>query len=387
MRAGNSRYFLFCFLIVTFFFLGCGKGKISIQNTPDANNVYVGFLPLKGSPYSVSCADFNSDGLLDAAVAVKYSGIYVFFNRYGHLDLSNPLIIRDVIQMPTGVAAGDFNGDGIPDIAAVSEKFVAIALNDGSGNFIHSSLLLPAPIYGFNIGAADFNNDGITDIVAVGAFDTDIYIYLSKGPLQFALNKITLISNPQFGEVFAKTLSVGDIDNDGYVDIIIPAELNTSVWLLKNTGSGFLPSILLTAASREEMVSYAVPLFYDAFSHTAYLAAVSGGAYNPELLILSVGKNGSADIVQRYKLQAGNPVHIDKIIAADKNTLDLVITHSSALTLAVFDRGNSTVSDRIILLKSASNCGGIMSSYNRDIDASIVVCRYSGDGIAIINIH
>ena len=139
MHAGESRYFLFCLLLAAFFLTHCGTGKY----TQGAQGSLIGFLPLEGIPFSASCADFNADGQLDAAVAVKYAGIYVFLNRSGALDLANPLIIRDLIENPTGIAAGDFNGDGTPDIAAVSEKRVAIALNDGSGSFIHSGLLYP----------------------------------------------------------------------------------------------------------------------------------------------------------------------------------------------------------------------------------------------------
>ena len=125
------------------------------------------------------------------------------------------------------------------------------------------------------------------------------------------------------------------------------------------------------------------PLWYDALAQTAYLAAVSGSEYNPELLLLSVAQNGSAGIVQRYALQAGTPVHIDRIPSSE-NTLQLVITHHTALTFAAFDRGAITVGNRILPLKSALDCSGILSLYNKDIDASIVVCR-KRNGIAVID--
>lgn len=361
--------------------LGCSGSKVGqpVPNTADT------FLPLKDKPFSVAYADFNSDGLLDAAVAVKYAGIYVYFNRAGTLDLSTPLIIRDLIEMPTSVAVGDFNGDGRQDIAAVSEMRVAIAVSDGTGNFTNSALVLSSPRYGFSLATADFNRDGITDISAVGAMDREVYVYLSTGSLQFALNKIDLSANVQQTDYFARTLSAGDIDNDGFPDIIIPEKFEGRVWLLKNN-SGSLSPLVLRTTSMEQMITFALPFYYDAQSRTSYIAAVAGVS-QPKLEIITVGPNGDSAVVRSYDLPVGSPVYIDKSVSANSNSAGrLIITHETALTFADFDRDQLTLSNRIIQLKSRFNGHGFMSAYNRDIRATLVVC-HNKDGIAVVQIN
>ncbi|MBI5632826.1 MAG: VCBS repeat-containing protein [Nitrospirae bacterium] len=361
--------------------LGCGGSKVSQPASGSADS----FVPLKDKPFSVAYADFNSDGRLDAAVAVKYAGIYVYFNREGHLDLSAPLIIRDLIEMPTAVAVGDFNGDGIQDIAATSEKFVGVAVNDGSGHFTNSGLHLNAPRYGFNMALADVNHDGITDIAVVGAMDREVYVYTSRGPLNFELKKVDLTGNAQQADLFAKTLSVGDIDNDGYADLIIPETFEPNVWLLRNKGASFSPAVILTT-SMEQKVAYAVPLYYDVPTKTSYIAAVSGTA-DPKLEVITIGTSGAAAVAQRYRLPAGSPVHIDKISSTGTNNAGrLIITHDTALSFVSFDRDAITVSDQIIPLNSKCGGYGIMSAYNKDIHASLVVCRNT-DGVAVVHLN
>src|SRR5262249_11390671 len=115
-------------------------------------------------PHSVIVGDFNGDGILDLAVA-NSSG------TYPNPSTGEVLLGRGdgQFQPPQGfevgvssrfVVAGDFNGDGIPDLAVANYNSddLSILLGRGDGTFRWGQTI-PVGIRPVSITAADFNGD------------------------------------------------------------------------------------------------------------------------------------------------------------------------------------------------------------------------------------
>jgi hypothetical protein len=132
------------------------------------------------NPVSIVAADFNGDGKLDVAVA-GYAGCQAGNPINGVVDvllgngdgtfqspLSGP-------QSPWGfglLAVGDFNGDGLLDLAALggsSTPAVSIFLGKGDGTLQSSYSTFPAPYFPFALATADLNGDGKLDLIDVNA--------------------------------------------------------------------------------------------------------------------------------------------------------------------------------------------------------------------------
>ena len=131
-----------------------------------------------------------------------------------------------------GVACGDLNGDGLPDLAVTNfySEYTALYQNLGDGIFSdHSSEygLAVASRYrlGFGMGFLDFNNDGRLDLVtANGHVDdnrTDVPQRMRAQLFAGAeggrkLVDVTDGAGPVFQvPLLGRGLAAGDLDNDG----------------------------------------------------------------------------------------------------------------------------------------------------------------------------
>jgi hypothetical protein len=83
-------------------------------------------------PEACTVADFNLDGKLDVACSASIDDSYFFYGK-GDGTFGTAIAIADTIknQGGYGIAAGDFNNDGAPDLAIPIEEYgkVAIMLN------------------------------------------------------------------------------------------------------------------------------------------------------------------------------------------------------------------------------------------------------------------
>jgi hypothetical protein len=144
---------------------------------------------------------------------------------------------------PTFPAAGDFNGDGIPDIAVgdTSGGTVNILLGDGRGGF-QTPRLYPAGTSPQCVAVGDFNRDGKLDVVvANGDSGGTISVLLGNGDgtLRPAI-ALAVVANPNW-------VAAADFNGDGKLDIVVTGN-NTYQILLGNGLGGFSPLAPVTLA-------------------------------------------------------------------------------------------------------------------------------------------
>ena len=215
--------------------LGNGNGTFTqMTNSP---------LPV-GSPYtvevnSVAVGDFNGDGILDLAMTNGPDNTVIIFLGNGNgtfTQAANSPV--SVGSMPISVAMGDFNGDGILDLAVVNNEddTVTILLGNGSGTFTKVGNPVPVGYAPTSVAVGDFNGDGVLDLAVAnfGSNSNSVTILLGNGNGTFT----QAANSPVMVGVNPKSVAVGDFNGDGILDLAVANFGSNSVTILLGNGNG-----------------------------------------------------------------------------------------------------------------------------------------------------
>jgi hypothetical protein len=205
-------------------------------------------------PEVAATADLTGDNITDLVVTNNGSGgsdvgslSVLLGNGDGTFQPARNVFVG---PQPWGVAVGDFDGDGIPDLAVThaskilpSRNTVTILLGNGDGTF------RPAGDYQvgadpFSIAVADFRNNGTLDLVTAdqggGAFTGSVSVLLGNGDGTFQ-NAVSVPGLPQFFQ--PNSVAVGDLRGDGNLDIVTAGNGNYVLVFLGNGDGTFQPPV------------------------------------------------------------------------------------------------------------------------------------------------
>ena len=193
--------------------------------------------------------DFNGDGLVDLYVANDQMANHLWLNQGDGTFIEDAVFAGAAFdrdgrpQASMGVAVGDFDGNGAPDIflSHLVREHNTLYLNDGDGLFDDRSReagLIDAswPMTGFGTASLDFDGDGVLDLYVVNGAVRRIEVQVDAGdphPLRMENQLFRGLGGGRFETVPAERrerpvhaevsrgLAVGDLDNDGDPDLVI----------------------------------------------------------------------------------------------------------------------------------------------------------------------
>ncbi len=237
-------------------FNGDGHADLAVANTDD-NTVTIllgngsgGFAQASGSPVAVgthpfidAVGDFNGDGIPDLAVANFTSNNVTILlgNGSGGFTqaLGSPVAVGSGAY---GVAVTDFNGDGIADLAVTNQRDgnVSILLGNGSGGFTPATgSPVAVDTFPVSVAVGDFNGDGIADLAVANVTGGNVSILLGNGSGGFT----PATGSPIVVGTFPNDVSVGDFNGDGIADLAVANFESDNVSILLGNGSGgFTPA-------------------------------------------------------------------------------------------------------------------------------------------------
>jgi hypothetical protein len=136
------------------------------------------------------------------------------------------------------VGVGDFNGDGIPDLAVANyhSDDVSVLLGKGDSTFqaAVSYPVGPSPSFLSTVVVKDFNGDGIPDL-AVG-FMGGVRLLLGNGDGTFQSTPISYVAGGYFNNLWTPCIALADFNGDGLPDLAITSDAFQSVAIVINDG-------------------------------------------------------------------------------------------------------------------------------------------------------
>jgi len=280
---------------------------------------YYGFTPLTG--------DFDGDGWPDIYVACDSTANLYYHNKKGtgfeEIGLEAGVAYNEDgrEQAGMGVAAGDFDGRGLLNIFKTNfgDDTHTLYRNDGSNNFedatIPTGLAVNTKYLGWGTAFIDVDNDGWKDLIVANGhvypevdnahsgekFRQPRYLYWNGGEGQFF--DMSSLSGPGIAaEHSSRGLAVGDLDNDGEMEIVI-VNMDEPPSLLKNVGPHLGSSLLVRALTATGRDAVGARVTLSVGEHRQVDEVRSGGSFisqNDFRLHFGLGKAKTADLSVRW---------------------------------------------------------------------------------------
>jgi len=176
--------------------------------------------------WGIQAADLNGDGRLDLVTVNPSAGkINILLNRGDGTFKAPTAYVAG--NDPVALFLGDLNSDGLPDVVVTdfSGNTVNILFTKPDGTVKARIGLRSGPIP-FYPRLGDFNGDGRVDIATPQYGNSTVAIFLGNG-------NGTFTPHTEYGvaETDIRTMAVGDLNNDGFTDVIVPTGFGSGGYL------------------------------------------------------------------------------------------------------------------------------------------------------------
>lgn len=207
--------------------LGTSESDLGTDTGDDATNTR-----------TATVGDIDRDGDADIIMGNEGTVDLIYFNNGGDFSAAGVAVSADTFATRAGLLV-DMDNDGILDyVSSGFRELVRIYRGNGNGTFQAPIDVDSLNVRTWDIDAADLNGDGDIDLVVAGeGSPTRVFTnqLIDSGTLTFSRSDIS--SGPDA----SRSTDIGDVDNDGDLDIVVSVT-GASNRLHRNNGNGTFAS-------------------------------------------------------------------------------------------------------------------------------------------------
>lgn len=148
-------------------------------------------------------------------------------------------------------SAGDVNGDGRRDVVAAAQNRVYVWLNEGT-SFGVAPIVVPHGSAWFTsaLGVGDIDHDGFSDIIAQDyGFDATLFRGGATGPSTAPVS---------LGGLGGRVVAAGDLDGDSFADIVVSVASPRQLRVYRGSPSGLTAPVILPGIAQGWLLGAAV---------------------------------------------------------------------------------------------------------------------------------
>ena len=257
-----------------------------------------------GKGLGITVADYDRDGRIDMFIANDSMPEFLYHNNGDGTFEERALLSQVAVDEDGKTFAGmgadfnDLNNDGFPDLIVddLSNEMYAVFENnkDGTFNYItrSSGIGKMTQFYsGWGLKLFDYDNDGWKDLIVAQGHDLDTIDKTNpnlhyREPMLLARNTghgftdVSAKSGTVFQQAWvARGLAVGDLDNDGRVDVVVTTNDGPAYILHNETASPnhWLALNLVGRKSNRDGIGAVIKVVSKTL--TQYTTVSTGGSY------------------------------------------------------------------------------------------------------------